>query len=154
MGPVLASPLAYGTNWIHLAVVFDGTDWMVYTNGIKTGTKRPQDPIQGWDKNLLIGRGGFALDDFRIYSYALASDEIAGLIADEEKPTLQISTANGKTILRWRNGNQRYRVDYSTSLSEDAVWTPLSNPINYLNEYSQIELPIVAEKRFYRLRKL
>lgn len=156
MGMSLVTLLPDWTNWTHVAIVFDGTDWSAFTNGVMANSQNPSGKLSANENDLLIGSGsGFAMDDFRIYTYALASDEIFTLASPPSQTVnLQISKTSEKAVLRWQNINGRFRVEYSTILSADTIWIPLSDPIDYSGDFSEIEQPLTAEKRYYRLRML
>jgi hypothetical protein len=97
-----------------------------------------------------------ALDDFRIYTYALASDEVRAL-ANAPLPalTLDVSRAGNSLTLRWPIvDNTQFRVESASALGSSAVWTPLGSVIQTTEHYQFITEPLTPSTRFFRLRKL
>lgn len=160
----IASTVRNITNWHHMAIVFNGVTRTVYTNGVAVSTVATAfGPIGSGREDLILGAdytGYFSpvgsIDDFRVYNYALASDEIASLVnVPLPAPRLEILEAPGSVMLRWPvTDNIQYRVEYSSSLLPDATWTPLSATVLAAGYYRQVTEQTTRELRFYRLRKL
>jgi len=96
-----------------------------------------------------------ALDDFRIYNYALATDEIQALVnAPPPQTRVSISQSNGELTLTWpATDNAQYRVEYATELPA-ASWTPVSATLQLSGNYYQLKIPAPTTTRFYRVRQL
>ena len=84
-GNTLTAALPVPTNlWTHVVTTFDGTNAVIYLNGTLVTN-------QTWTGNRLVNANGlvignlgsngvaFALDDVRLYNYALSTNEIAAL---------------------------------------------------------------------------
>ncbi len=82
------TPLPLG-EWTHVAMVHDGTNDIIYFNGVAVSTKSVSgdlDPTNyplGIGYNPIDGGGWFdgAIDDLEIYNYAASADDIAALYA-------------------------------------------------------------------------
>ena len=93
------TPLATG-QWIHLAVTLGGDTGTLYVNGTAVDTRTINlDPFEVHPAVNYIGKSQFAdplfngaIDDFRIYNYALNAADIAGLAIN---PTVYASWASG-----------------------------------------------------------
>jgi len=96
-----------------------------------------------------------SLDDFRIYNYALATDEIQALVnVPLPLPRVSISRSGADITLTWPVGDgSQYRVEYATELPA-TQWFPVSATIQVSGAYYQVTLPAPANSRFYRVRKL
>jgi hypothetical protein len=68
--------------WHHVAAVYDGSDMVLYLDGIKSPTSYPQSGTIEWcGKRLVLGAssGGYyqgQIDETRVYSRALHGDEV------------------------------------------------------------------------------
>ncbi|GIP18467.1 hypothetical protein J40TS1_41090 [Paenibacillus montaniterrae] len=106
------TPLETG-KWVHVAVTKQGTTGIMYVNGVEVArnTSMTLSPSSlGATTQNYIGRSQFAsdpyfkgaIDDFRIYSRALASSEIAGLanIASDIAP---LATATASYVSPWES---------------------------------------------------
>jgi hypothetical protein len=68
--------------WHHVAAVYDGSDMLLYLDGIKSPTDYPQSGTIQWRGRLLaLGRGDAVyyqgqIDETRVYSRALDGDEV------------------------------------------------------------------------------
>ena len=74
-------------SWVHVAATFDGTNQRVYVNGVLTDTgPERMNGLPGIDGTLYMGRRNNAdwfngaLDDVRIYNYALSDNEVHWLL--------------------------------------------------------------------------
>jgi hypothetical protein len=156
--PPLTLNLPRWTNWLHLAVVYNGAQRLIFTNGLLAASRPASGPIVGTGRDdLYIGSSSFGvLDDFRIYNYALASDELAALVNSAAPETrIQVSFQDGALLIRWPDaGAVQYRVDYSTTLGPAASWQPLTAPSQNSGGYIQVQPPTNGEARYFRLRKL
>ena len=164
VSPSIASQYRTSTNWQHVAIVYNGVTRTVFTNGVVAGTSisTSADIIGSGRDDLFIGAesqikfSAFgALDDFRIYNYPLATDEIQALVnAPPPQTRVSISQSNGELTLTWPAAdNAQYRVEYATELPA-ASWTPVSATLQLSGNYYQLKIPAPTTTRFYRVRQL
>ena len=163
---LLGLTLGNETNWLHVAVVYTGSLRTLYTNGVAAGSVETIQSIRGSGKDdLLLGalspedakRLG-VVDDFRIYSYPLSSDEIAAL-ADAADPvgpqnSFRIHLEGGEIVLSWPNIGFQYRVEAASTFGQNTSWTPLGNPVENAGSFFKIPDVPTQPRRFYRLRRL
>lgn len=162
--PATSSPYRANTNWQHVAIVYNGVSRTVYTNGVVAGAPVSTgiDIVGSGRDDLLLGapsEGAFsafgALDDFRIYNYALATDEIQALVnAPPPLTRLSISQTANELTLTWPAiDNAQYRVEYATELPATS-WTPVSATLQLVGNYYQLKIPVPSSPRYYRVRQL
>jgi uncharacterized repeat protein (TIGR03803 family) len=88
----VADPTALPTNtWVHVAATYDGTNMVIYRNGVQVGLVTYPGIIATNSKPFFIGRtdggGSFSgywdgqIDEVSIYNRALSSNEIAAIYA-------------------------------------------------------------------------
>jgi hypothetical protein len=152
------------TNWIHLAVVYDGVRRTVYQNGVAANVVNTSGSLAGSGQDdLFIGADELgntypfgAMDDFRIYNYALVADKIRELAnVPLPDPRLVAEPVGPNIQIRWPLSEQtQYRVEYSSGLGAEAVWTPVGTPAEATAYFHQMVQPATNQFRFYRLRKL
>jgi hypothetical protein len=158
----ILTPLRGNTNWMHIAIVYNGITRAIYTNGVAAATPittsvdvraSGQDDLYIGGMNLTSSVG--LVDDFRIYNYALATDELRDLAnAPMAAPHLTIESAQSSAMIRWPILDQtQHRLEYATSLNSE-TWTPLSAPIGTTQFFYEVQQPLAGEFRFYRLRNL
>ncbi|MEE8476114.1 MAG: LamG domain-containing protein [Myxococcota bacterium] len=77
-----------GTEWMHIAATYDGNDIKLYVNGVLDGQASASTVLDGKDAPLSIGATSTgadafqgALDDVRLYNYALTEPEIQRLVS-------------------------------------------------------------------------
>ena len=83
-----------GTAWMHIAATYDGKDIKLYVNGVLDGQASASTEFDGKDAPLSIGAtstGAFAfqgaLDDVRLYNFALAEPGIQQLASQPLMPS-------------------------------------------------------------------
>jgi hypothetical protein len=153
------------TNWQHVAIVFDGIRRSIYTNGVSAGNPVPaslalfgtgQDDliIGGQATNRFSAFG--SMDDFRIYNYALTTQEIAALVATPlPDAELKISMTASEIFLAWPIlDSSQFRLESATDIGDANSWNPISATIQVSGQYYQVRLTKPASTRFYRVRKL
>jgi hypothetical protein len=161
----VAGTLRSGTTWVHIAVVYDGVYRSVYTNGVATTSPMTTvSPLLGSGQHdLYIGwtngtRTVGSVDDFRIYNYALASDEVAALAnIPEPRTEVHLGIAQDGTsdiALTWPASNVSFRLEYSDILGTNSVWRPMNVLTTSSNQTYRVLQPASGEVRFYRLRRL
>jgi len=158
LDPNLSTILPTWTNWLHMAVIYNGAQRMIYTNGILAASRPAVASIIGTGRDdLYIGGSWFGvLDDFRIYNYALTGDELSALVnAPLPESRMEITVDGSGLLIRWPNDPAtQYRLDYSTTLGETAVWQPANSLPQVLGGYVQVRPAFSGERRYFRLRKL
>lgn len=163
--PSLLGSFRVSTNWQHVAVIFDGLRRSVYTNGVSAGnpvatslalfgTGRDDLIIGGQSTNRFTSFG--AMDDFRIYNYALTSQELASLVAAPlPDAQLQIAMSTQEIVLTWPIiDSSQFRVEATSDISDPTGWTPVSATIQVNGSYYQVRLAKPGSTKFYRLQKL
>jgi hypothetical protein len=164
VSPSTSSPFRTSTNWQHVAIVYTGVSRTIYTNGVVAGTPLATgfDIIGSGLDDLFLGAESEtkfsaigALDDFRIYNYSLATDEIQALY-NIPPPAIRLSLASsgGELTLTWPIvDDSQYRIEYATELPA-IQWFPVSATIQSSGSFYQVKVPAPANSRFYRVRKL
>jgi hypothetical protein len=151
------------TNWVHVALVFNGFARVTYFNGAVSNQVTTANAIVSErDDDLYLGshngtnsflRG--SMDDVRIYNYALATDEIQQLSSIGSNAALNIVQRATDLLLRWTyDPNVNYRVEFASDLGPNAVWTPASGVPQRVGDLYTLAQPFDSSARFYRLRKL
>jgi hypothetical protein len=164
VSPSIATRFQSTTNWQHVAIVYNGVTRTVFTNGVAAGPSVPTevDIIGSGRDDLLLGAesettfSAFgALDDFRIYNYALATDEIQALVnAPAPRTRVSITQAADGLTLTWpATDNAQYRVEYTTDLGANS-WTPVGATLQLSGNFYQVKIPPPSSSRFYRIRQL
>ncbi len=72
-----------GSGWHHVAMTFDGTNWLLYVDGglVNSGTPFALQATDGvWDISRSFESFHGNMDDARVYNRALSSAEIATLV--------------------------------------------------------------------------
>lgn len=153
--------------WFHAAVVYDGRFRTIYVTPAWTG-EAPSVAIEtaapaaasGLD-NLLIGAEtttAFSqvgmIDDFRIYNYAMASDEIAALAnVPVPAPTLMVRRQGTELVLSWSEFDTiRYRLEIATEMG--GQWKAVSALVEPDDFLYSVRQALNGTERFYRLRSL
>jgi hypothetical protein len=158
----ILTPLRSNTNWVHLAIVYNGVSRVVYTNGVAAGLPvATSTQIRGSGiHDLFFGlTNGLAnvglIDDFRIYNYPLASDELQPLVNVLPQPVQLTIVVSGENVLiRWPAANAtQERLESRTSFEPESSWIPVSVPIGTTGFYREVSQPRSVGQRFYRLRQ-
>lgn len=151
------------TNWIHVAMVWNGIQRTFYTNGaISTKVATTNAIISERDDSLYFGSANGTnlffrgtLDDIRIYNYALASDEIQQLSLAGPSTPLLITLQSNSLLLKWPyDPGTNYRLEFATELSPTAQWTPASGVSVRSGDIYTLTQPFDLTVKFFRLRKL
>ncbi len=127
-------PLPIGV-WTHVAVVMDGDSVTLYTNGIPVGTNLHANlsPVSLNATNIYFGKSQWPADpyfngelsDVRIFSYPLASNQIAAPQITIQQPAQGSMCSPGNTIAFSASAN-----DFSNTpiAAANFIWT-----VNYIN---------------------
>ena len=143
-----------------LAIVYTGLFRTIYTNGVAASSSLSTaiDIVGSGLDDLLLGAesdtkfSAFgALDDFRIYNYALASEEIAALVnLPIPLARLSISASATELTISWPvYDSSQFRVESNTELGGATAWSPVSAPIEAPSAgFNQIRIPVPASTHF------
>ena len=163
-GSAMTGQLRGATNWIHVALVWNGFTRTLYTNGVAATVLATTNAIiSERNDDLIIGsRNGASpffqgyLDDLRFYNYALASDEIAQLKGVETVIALSISRRANDLLFTWPfvDVTYSYRVEYTAELGAGAQWSVASGVPQRTGDTVSLAQPFPSGSRFYRLRRL
>jgi hypothetical protein len=161
---LLTLPIRISSNWVHLAIVYNGLNRTIYINGSPTNSTVTAATLLGSGRDdLLLGAEATnrlsnvgLIDDFRIYNYALASGEVADLASVPlPAPRILVSLLGETITLRWAKSDPaQYRVESTPSLEANVSWTPLSSPVQSAGSYNFVKQTSEPGARYYRLRQL
>jgi len=165
------SALAVGT-WYHVAVTISGNTGILYANGLPVSTNnamtlRPSS--LGNTANNFIGKSQYPdpffnglIDEFRIYSVALSSSEIAATYAlgpnqvlSTGTPVIGVAAAPPDLTLTWPLANAGFTLQSRTNLA-DGDWVNILSPTpQIIGSQWEIDLPVLTntDSTFYRLAK-
>jgi hypothetical protein len=151
------------TNWVHVAMVWNGVQRTLYTNGLIANKVATTNAIISERDDALYfgsinGTNNFfrgSLDDIRIYNYTLASDEIQQLSSILNPTPLVISQQSTGLLLKWPyDPTADFRLEFATELSANAQWTPASGVPQRSGDIYTLAQPLDFPVKFFRLRKL
>ncbi len=165
------SALAVGL-WKHVVVTLNGNTGVLYFNGVPVGTNSAMtlNPASlGNTSNNYLGKSQWSdpyfnglLDEFRIYSVALSSSEIAatdalgpGQVLSTNSPVISFDPAASNLILTWPLGSAGFTVHSKTNLAL-GNWANVPSPApQIIGGQWQVTLPVPADTNsiFYRLMK-
>lgn len=126
--------------WMHVVGVFDGSNAMIYLNGVKKGTL----PLGGTivaGQVAMLGRNGTAapiayllgqIDNVAIYNKALSQDEIVSLYTNYKMPAQSVavpvemtsftaSSVKNKNILLWQTATEKNNSGFEVQRSANKV---------------------------------
>lgn len=160
--------------WVHWAVVYDGTNITVYRNGnqgpnggvasmlanaplggylgfqdgILIGTELAQDGTRNWNGML---------DDEAVFNVALSQAQIQTVMAGnfssfitQPPPQLSISSSAGSVTLTWPSAQAAYQLQSTASLAPSS-WTSVTNLPVQNGSAQTVTLPVGSGTRFFRL---
>jgi len=160
------------SRWIHFTVTYDGEIRHLYVNGTEAASApTPSAIVSSGTNDLFLGNSteaiangdlfGYAwtrnsfgglLDEFRIYNYALTTNQISALV--DVAPPLTITAASGRIGLAWPDTSEAiFTLEETTSLDADPEWTAVTPVPTPLNGLYQITLDSTGSSRFFRLKK-
>lgn len=154
--------------WVHLTSVRAGHTIRHYLNGESVGETGGTyvGPIHVSDAFLALGVNSLytfaanhtafegAVDDVRLYNYALTPVEIAALYADATKPALRIEHKTNTVILSWPRPADGWVLESTNALPTISVaWPQISPPYQTNGTNFQFVEPTPAGNKFYRLHR-
>jgi hypothetical protein len=132
-----------GTTWMHVAATYDGATMRLYVDGVEDSSEAATFAIATNDLPLAIGSQSDgmrlfngAIDDARLYGYALDAGEIA-ILADRIAPDVSLTSPTGGEV--WTAGT-----------SENITWVATDNTgvtevdLAYSNDGGSSWIPIVT----------
>ena len=159
----ISAPIASG--WQHFAIVYDRPVLTLYIDGTAratmnapsglVGTGRDDlmiNPLSYWDGDSPLG----AIDDFRVYNYALGSSEIAALAnLPLPAPRLLILLKNGALNLSCSASiGTKSRIETAASLGGETAWTLVADVIHTTIEQHVSTASDLDHQRYYRVRRV
>ena len=166
-----ASALAAGV-WNHVVVTLNGNTGVLYLNGGAVGTNSAMNltPLSlGGTSNNYLGKSQWndpylngAMDEFRIYSAALSSSEIAatyalgpGQLLSSNSPQMGVALVGTNLAVSWPLANAGFTVQSRTDLAL-GEWVNVTSPAPQIvgsNWQATVPLSGNAGSVFYRLSK-
>ena len=153
-----------------MAVTLNSNTGILYVDGIPVGTNSAMtlQPLSlGSTSNNYLGKSQWAdpyldgvFDEFRIYSIALSSAEIAATYAlgpnqllSTNNPTVVVSISGNKLTMAWPLASAGFTLQSCTNLAA-ANWAAVSAPaLQVTGTNYQIALPATNAVQFFRLLK-
>jgi hypothetical protein len=118
------------------------------------------------DINVWLGRSNWAdpsfngyFDEFRIYYGALSDSAVAASYAAGPdallggRPALRVSRSGSTLQLSWPPDATGYALERATTLQPGTSWTAVTNSPVLQGDLQTLNLPIVNQSQFFRLRK-
>jgi len=156
--------------WHQVAVTLSATKGILYLDGVPVGTNSAMtlNPSGlGNTSNNYIGKSQWPdpyfnglIDEFRIYSVALSSAEVAATAAlgpdqllSTNSPIVGLSTSGTNLLMSWAGGSAGFTLQSSTNLAS-GNWTTVTSPVpQIVGTNWQITLPPTNGMQFFRLTK-
>jgi len=160
--------------WVHWAVVYDGTNITVYRNGNQGPNggvasllaNAPLGGYLGFQDGILIGSElaqpgnrtwNGMLDDEAVFNVALSQAQIQTVMAGnfsafitQPPPQLSISSSAGNIVLSWPAARAAYQLQSTASLAPSS-WTSVTNLPVQNGSAQTVTLPGSSGTRFFRL---
>lgn len=164
----------FGGQYVHVVCVYDPTTLVqqVFTNGVlassQTGVGIP--PVNNlWTFAGSLGRSPWwaygdpymagSINEFRIYSGRLLSDEIAAsdIVGPNTVLTTNVSmtamASGGTTTLSWPVAGPGFTLYSSPTLGAGAVWTVVTNGVSIAGQNYQVTVSASVGTKFFRLKR-
>lgn len=157
--------------WLHWAVVYDGTNLVLYRNGNQgaqggaaTNTVTAALGYGGYTGSILIGselaQGASRtwngmLDDVAVFDVALSEDQVRTVMAGNfssfiTRPPLSITARQGNLTLSWTAMLPGFQLESSPSLSAPQ-WKAVTTPAVQVGPVLTVNLPANPAVQFFRL---
>ena len=164
----------FGGQYVHVVCVYDPTTLVqqVFTNGVlassQTGVSIPS-VNNLWSFGGSLGRSPWwaygdpymagSINEFRIYSGRLLSDEIAA--SDMVGPNTVLTTnvsmsasgSGGHATLSWPVAAPGFTLFSSPTLGAGAVWTVVTNGVSMAGQNYQVTASSSGGTKFFRLKR-
>ena len=163
----------FGGQYVHVVCVYDPTTLVqqVFTNGVlassQTGVGIPS-VNNLWTFGGSLGRSPWwaygdpymagSINEFRIYSGRLLSDEIAAsdIVGPNTVLTTNVSmsakASGGITTLSWPVAGPGFTLYSSPTLGAGAVWTAATNAVSIVGQNYQVTVSSAGGTKFFRLK--
>jgi hypothetical protein len=158
--------------WHQIAVTLNANTGVLYVDGVPVGTNSAMtlNPLSlGSTGNNYIGKSQWpdpylngGIDEFRIYSVALSSAEIAATVAlgpnqllSTNRPQMSLALAGTNLTVSWPLANAGFTVQWRTNLAL-GDWLNVTSPApQIVGSQWQAAVPLSgnAQSVFYRLSK-
>ncbi len=164
----------FGGQYVHVVCVYDPTlsVQQVFTNGVlassQTGVGIPS-VNNLWSFGGSLGRSPWwaygdpylagSINEFRIYSGRLLSDEIAAsdIVGPNTVLTANVSmsasSSGGHTTLSWPVAAPGFTLYSSPTLGAGAVWTVVTNGVSMVGQKYQVTVSSSGGTKFFRLKR-
>jgi arabinan endo-1,5-alpha-L-arabinosidase len=157
---VIETTAPFPTNqWTHLAVVMDGKQGILYSNGKAIAVNNsvnllPSDLVP---TKAYLGRSEFAADPYfngQLDSIYLGTVPLNAIQLQQTllRPPLKITLSAGNPILTWPAWASSSQLYQSPDLPTDA-WTLVTNPPVQIGTSLSVTLPPIGTNSFYRLQR-
>jgi len=151
----------------HLAVAYDfvAQTATLFVNGQRAGVGSAVIPLSAIsDVNVWLGRSNWpdpyfngSMDEFRIYSGVLSDAQVAASFAAGPdallgaRPSLTAVRAGSQVQLAWPADAAGFILETASQIN--GAWLPVTNPPEWQNGRAVVNLPLLENSRFFRLRK-
>jgi len=172
LGWVAGSPVAPVLDqWVHWAVVYDGTNLTIYRNGNQgpqggaaTNTVTAALGYSGYTGAILLGSElaqppgatwNGLLDDIAVFNTALTQTQINTVMSGDfsvfiTRPPVSLNLSQGNAVLSWTAMLPGYQLQSSPSLSSPQWTNALTAPVQQ-GPVLTVTVPATAKTQFYRL---